>query len=89
MRAILLPLLALLSITSALDKPLNIEVTKPATCNRKSAKGDKIEVHYRGTLESDGSEFDASYNRGQPLAFNLGSGQVIKGRISLTLSTWH
>ncbi|KAF1934283.1 uncharacterized protein M421DRAFT_88276 [Didymella exigua CBS 183.55] len=33
----------------------------------------------RGTLESDGSEFDASYNRGQPLSFKVGSGQVIKG----------
>ena len=41
--------------------------------------GDKIEVHYRGTLEKDGSEFDASYNRGQPLSFNVGKGQVIKG----------
>jgi FK506-binding protein 2 len=82
MRTILLPLLALLSLTSALDKPLNIEVTQPATCDRKSAKGDKIEVHYRGTLEADGSEFDASYNRGQPLGFHLGKGQVIKGRIS-------
>jgi hypothetical protein len=36
-------------------------------------------VHYRGTLESDGSEFDASYNRGQPLSFTVGQGQVIKG----------
>lgn len=36
-------------------------------------------MHYRGTLESDGSEFDASYNRGQPLSFHLGKGQVIKG----------
>ena len=36
-------------------------------------------MHYRGTLESDGSEFDASYNRGQPLGFTVGKGQVIKG----------
>ncbi|KAJ4345175.1 Peptidyl-prolyl cis-trans isomerase fpr2 [Ascochyta clinopodiicola] len=36
-------------------------------------------VDYRGTLASDGSEFDASYNRGQPLSFKVGSGQVIKG----------
>ena len=35
-------------------------------------------MHYRGTLE-DGTEFDASYNRNQPLSFTLGSGQVIKG----------
>ena len=37
-------------------------------------------MHYRGTLESDGSEFDASYNRNQPLSFTLGKGQVIKVR---------
>lgn len=42
-------------------------------------KGDKIAVHYKGTLAADGSEFDASYNRGQPLTFHVGKGQVIKG----------
>jgi len=63
----------------ALDKPLNIETTTPATCSRKTQPGDKIDVHYRGTLESDGTEFDASYNRGQPLSFTVGKGQVIKG----------
>ena len=36
-------------------------------------------MHYRGTLASDGSEFDASYNRGSPLDFHVGKGQVIKG----------
>jgi FK506-binding protein 2 len=41
--------------------------------------GDKVNVHYRGTLDADGSEFDASYNRGQPLSFHVGKGQVIKG----------
>jgi FK506-binding protein 2 len=58
---------------------LKSEVTVPAECNRKTIAGDKINVHYRGTLESDGSEFDASYNRGQPLSFTVGQGQVIKG----------
>merc|ERR1712029_1056560 len=36
-------------------------------------------MHYRGTLHQDGSEFDSSYERGEPLSFTLGSGQVIKG----------
>jgi len=45
----------------------------------KCTIGDKIEVHYRGTLEDGGKEFDASYNRGQPLSFHVGKGQVIKG----------
>lgn len=35
-------------------------------------------MHYKGTLE-DGTEFDSSYGRGQPLTFTLGSAQVIKG----------
>jgi FK506-binding protein 2 len=78
MRFALLPLL-LPALALALDKPLDIEVTTAATCSRKTVAGDKVNVHYRGTLDSDGSEFDASYNRGQPLSFTVGKGQVIKG----------
>lgn len=58
---------------------LKTEVITAKDCTRKTQAGDKIHVHYRGTLESDGSEFDASYNRGSPLAFTVGQGQVIKG----------
>jgi FK506-binding protein 2 len=58
---------------------LKTEVVVSVECSRKTVAGDKINVHYRGTLESDGSEFDASYNRGQPLSFAVGQGQVIKG----------
>ncbi|KAK0252655.1 hypothetical protein B0A54_13803 [Friedmanniomyces endolithicus] len=64
---------------SALDKPLDIQIEHSTECSRKSARGDKVEVHYRGTLAADGSEFDASYNRGTPLSFHVGKGQVIKG----------
>lgn len=73
-----LPLSLLLSSFVAAQQ-LGIEVTKPVECNRKTENGDKISVHYRGTLESDGSEFDASYNRGRPFQFKLGAGQVIAG----------
>ncbi|KAF1841572.1 uncharacterized protein K460DRAFT_388483 [Cucurbitaria berberidis CBS 394.84] len=60
------------------NEHLKTEVITPAECVRKTKAGDKINVHYRGTL-TDGSEFDASYNRGQPLSFTVGQGQVIKG----------
>jgi len=79
MKASVLALLSLPLLAFALDKPLNVEVTQPAECSRKTKKGDKVNMHYRGTLESDGSEFDASYNRGTPFSFHLGKGQVIKG----------
>lgn len=40
-------------------------------------KGDKVSVHYRGTLE-DGLEFDSSYER-EPLDFTIGEGMLIPG----------
>lgn len=41
--------------------------------------GNTVSVHYVGVAHSSGEEFDASYNRGEPLRFRLGVGQVIKG----------
>lgn len=61
------------------DDGLTIEYTDELTCLRPTKKGDEIMVHYRGTLESNGNEFDSSFGRGAPFSFYLGKGQVIKG----------
>ena len=45
----------------------------------EAASGNTVEVHYVGVAHSTGEEFDASYNRGEPLKFRLGVGQVIQG----------
>ena len=44
----------------------------------KPAKGSKVSVHYKGQL-ADGTVFDSSYKRNQPIDFTLGMGQVIPG----------
>ena len=45
---------------------------------KKSEKGKQISVHYKGQL-TDGTVFDSSYQRKQPIDFVLGVGQVIAG----------
>lgn len=44
----------------------------------KPAKGNRVKVHYSGYFK-DGKMFDSSVDRGQPIDFQLGVGQVIPG----------
>ncbi|MEQ8845533.1 MAG: FKBP-type peptidyl-prolyl cis-trans isomerase [Phycisphaerales bacterium] len=46
----------------------DIEVGDGAECPH----GATVKVHYRGTLE-DGTQFDSSYDRGEPITFPLGN----------------
>lgn len=77
---------ALLFASQTIAAELGIETTHSVPCTRKTTKGDTVQMHYRGRLQESGEEFDASYNRGQPLVFALGTGRVIKGLAPLPLS---
>jgi len=45
----------------------------------KLVKGDYVVVQYTGVIWRTGKVFDSSWSRGQPFAFSIGEGQVIKG----------
>ncbi len=49
-----------------------------AGSGKTAVKGKEISVHYTGWL-SDGTKFDSSLDRRQPLTITLGVGQVIRG----------
>jgi peptidylprolyl isomerase len=62
------------------EPPNNLEITDVWEGDGAVAKpGDTVQVHYVGVAYSTGEEFDASWNRGEPLQFRLGVGQVIAG----------
>ena len=62
------------------EPPADLEITDIWEGEGPVAKpGDSVKVHYVGVAYSTGEEFDASWDRGEPLAFQLGSGRVIAG----------
>jgi len=48
------------------------------TNNNTVKTGDTVTLHYRGTFE-DGTEFDSSHSRGEPITVTAGVGQLISG----------
>ena len=70
----------LVSITIGMKKTesgLFYNITKEGT-GLSPSKGSKVSVHYKGSL-IDGSVFDSSYQRNEPIEFSVGIGQVIQG----------
>ncbi len=55
---------------------LYYKITQPT--EGKASIGDVVSVHYAGKL-IDGTEFDSSFKRGEPIEIPIGVGQVIKG----------
>ncbi|MBI1838295.1 MAG: peptidylprolyl isomerase [Flavobacteriia bacterium] len=47
--------------------------------SKKIIKGDTLSIHYRGTLRADGKQFDASYDRGEPMEFVFKTNRMIPG----------
>ncbi len=59
------------------DSGLRYKILKKGDGN-KAEKGNTVSVHYEGSL-TNGQVFDSSYQRKQPIDFQIGIGQVIPG----------
>lgn len=66
-----------LDITPNQDGGVIKEIKRHGTADEHPMTGDKVFVHYVGTL-TDGTKFDSSRDRGQKFDFSLGTGNVIK-----------
>ena len=66
-----------------LPSGLQYKIIKPAE-GRKPTDSDTIECNYRGTL-IDGTEFDSSYEAGQPATFKLSQGLIMGWKEALKL----
>ncbi|CAF4198501.1 unnamed protein product [Rotaria sp. Silwood2] len=81
---IILPLLLMIIVNTLAEDKLQIGIKKKVdNCDRKSKKGDRLHMHYTGTLKSNGKKFDSSLDRGEPFVFTIGSGQWDQGLLNM------
>ncbi|GAA5881063.1 hypothetical protein JCM3774_003000 [Rhodotorula dairenensis] len=64
---------------SARNMGVTVETISPGDGQNFPKPGQTVHMHYVGTLESNGSKFDSSRDRGQPFVTQIGVGRVIKG----------
>jgi len=57
---------------------LRYNITQKNTEGKSAKRGETVQVHYTGMLV-DGTTFDSSVDRGQPISFPIGTGRVIPG----------
>lgn len=65
------------ALTSELVVKYSIEILQEGQEGTEPQKGQQVKMHYEGTL-TDGTPFDSSYKRNDPLPVKIGAGQVIK-----------
>jgi FKBP-type peptidyl-prolyl cis-trans isomerase len=63
---------------SAAPAKLVVKILTPGT-GADVKSGQQIKVQYVGQIWATGDQFDASWDRGQPIEFGIGTGKVIQG----------
>ncbi len=67
-----------LALPATTPTALKVTTLKPGSGD-KAAKGDTLVMHYLGERSADGTEFDNSYQRGEPISVVVGQESLIPG----------